>query len=154
MGIVTAQSMSLSEFCRALFITRTDNGLVQFFRYGFVGGVSALSDIGTLVVLTSGLHVHYLISATVAFVIGTIVNYFLSTRWVFRSSGRKSLEFFLFTLIGFGGLCLNNLILWALVSKGGVFYLFAKFVSVSVVLFWSFLLRKLLFSKLNGKSLT
>lgn len=132
-----------------LFKGKTNHGLVQFFRYGFVGGISAVADIGSLYAFTEFFNFHYLISAAMAFIIGTVVNYTLSVLWIFETSGKWRAEIGLFTLIGFGGLLLNELILWVLVDHVGVFYVVAKLISVSMVMFWSFGLRKLLFSKLH-----
>jgi putative flippase GtrA len=90
----------------------------------------------------------YLLSAAVAFLLGTVVNYLLSVLWVFRSSGRIPTEFVLFTLVGLGGLGLTELILWLLVEIVGLHYLQAKAVALGVVLVWSFTLRRLLFARL------
>lgn len=134
-----------SDLINKLFVIKTKNSRIQFFRYIFVGGFSAIADAGTLFIFTSGFGVHYLLSATLGFLVGTIVNYTLSVIWIFQTTGRRKTEIILFTLIGAGGLCLNLLILWVLVSKLGVFYMLAKLVSVSLVLIWSFCLRRLLF---------
>lgn len=134
---------------RVLFIEKSNHGLIQFFRYGFVGGFSALVDIGALFACTSLLGIHYLISLAIAFILGTIVNYTLSILWVFDSSKNKKMEFLLFTLIGLGGLGINELIVWSLVEFAHLYYLPAKFVSVSVVVIWSFSLRRLLFARLS-----
>jgi putative flippase GtrA len=144
--------MTMQQLYRRLFIDKADRGIIQLFRYGFVGGLSAVVDIGTLFFCTSVLHIHYLISAALAFVLGTIVNYLLSVAWVFTRSKNFKVEFMLFTLIGLGGLGLNELILWLLVSKVHIFYLLAKLFSVSVVVIWSFTLRRLLFARLGAAS--
>jgi putative flippase GtrA len=136
---------------RVLFVDKAKSGFVQFFRYGFVGGFSAIVDIGSLYILTSYFHVFYLLSAAIAFILGTIVNYLLSVAWVFQRSGKIRVEFALFTLIGLGGLCLNELIIWFCVSKLGLYYLVAKLIAVSVVVIWSFALRRALFQRLNLK---
>ena len=131
-----------------LFIAKSNRGVIQLFRYGFVGGFSAVVDIGSLYIFTSQFRVHYLISAAIAFVLGTIVNYILSILWVFESTGRITAELGLFTLVGLGGLGLNELIIWLAVSKLHMYYLLAKLVSVSIVVVWSFTLRRLLFARL------
>lgn len=138
----------LTRLYRELFIDKTTNGFIQLFRYLFVGGFSAVVDIGSLFFFTAVLDVHYLISAALAFVLGTIVNYVLSVAWIFKSSGKFKTEFTLFTMIGLGGLGLNELIIWLAVEYGELHYMVAKLISVSVVVFWSFSLRRLLFNKL------
>jgi putative flippase GtrA len=135
-----------------LFVRRTENAFVQLFRYGFVGGVGAVVDAGGLFLLTSGLGLHYLISAAISFTVATVVNYLLSIAWVFRSSGRVRQEFALFTLIGVGGLGLTELILWVTVSQIGLNYMVGKLIALGLVMFWSFFLRRLLFSMLNRRA--
>ena len=62
---------------KILFITKSNNTFIQFFRYIFVGGVSFLADGGSLFLITT-IGVNYLISVIFAFVIGLAVNYGLS----------------------------------------------------------------------------
>jgi len=143
---------NFSDLIHILFVEKSDHGFVQFFRYLFVGGFSALADIGTLFGATEYLHIHYLVSAALAFVVGTVVNYALSILWVFNSSRDFKKEITLFTLVGAGGLGLNELILWILVDHMSVYYMLAKLISVCIVLFWSFSLRRLLFQRLNQKA--
>jgi putative flippase GtrA len=125
-----------------LFFIQTDNTLIQFFRYLFVGGFSTVIDIGSLFIMTSLMHVNYLISAALAFILGIIANYILSTAWIFKSKGNKSKEIFLFLVIGVTGLLWNELIIWSLVAKIGLFYISAKLVSTVLVLVWNFGMRK------------
>lgn len=140
--------MHPEQIFNVLFVKKSNHGFIQLFRYIFVGGTAAFVDIGSLFLFTSGFHIHYLISAFFAFILGTIVNYIFSVLWIFETTGRRGLEIFLFTLVGFGGLLLNELILWIAVEKVGIFYLLGKFISVAIVLVWSFSLRRLLFRKL------
>lgn len=129
-----------------IFKEKTDNALLQLFRYTFVGGFAFLVDFGTLFLLTEFLKIHYLISAGIAFIFGLIVNYFLSIKWVFNSRVMENrlLEFLLFTLIGFIGLLLNELFLWILTDILLIYYLLSKIITTIIVYFWNFFLRKLL----------
>ena len=117
----------------------------EFFRYFLVGGFAFVCDTFTLFSLTQFLKVNYLVSAPVGFAVGTIVNYALSRKWVFRrrTLNNTSAELAIFTLIGIVGLGLNELILWAFQSKLGIYYLYAKGVSGVTVLMWNFGARKL-----------
>jgi putative flippase GtrA len=118
----------------------------EFLRYLVVGGVAFLADFGTLALLTSGCGWHYLQSAAVAFVVGNIVNYSLSVRWVFEVRAVKNprLEFALFVLVGLAGLGINQLILWMLTGGLQIYYLQSKLVTAGVLLIWNFAARKLL----------
>lgn len=117
----------------------------EFYRYIVAGGFAFVCDAGTLYSLTQYLHINYLISAAVGFTLGTVVNYLLSRTWVFerRTLQNTSAEITIFTLIGAGGLGLNELILWFFQAKLGIFYLYAKGVSGVTVFMWNFGARKL-----------
>ena len=101
---------------QSLFKGKTNNTLLQLFRYTFVGGFAFLVDFGTLFVLTEYFKIYYLVSAGIAFILGLIINYILSVIWVFNSRAMENrlLEFLLFALIGLVGLGLNELFLWIL----------------------------------------
>lgn len=136
-----------------LFKGKTNNTLLQLFRYTFVGGFAFLADFGTLFFLTEFCHIHYLISAGIAFIVGLIVNYFLSIKWVFNGRAIESrlMEFFIFTLIGLIGLGLNELIIWFLTDILSIYYLLSKIITAFFVYFWNFFARKvILFNKSNN----
>lgn len=129
-----------------IFKEKTDSTLLQLFRYTIVGGFSFLIDFGTLFALTEYFNIHYLFSAGIAFILGLIVNYFLSVKWVFNSTVMKNrlLEFLLFALIGLVGLGLNELFLWILTDLFFIYYLLSKIITTVVVYFWNFFARKLI----------
>lgn len=125
---------------------------VQLFRYLFVGGSAFAVDFATLFVLTNYLHIHYLISAGVAFIFGIIVNYALSTLWVFnqRTMGNRWMEVAVFTLIGGIGLGLNELLMYLFTDRMHVYYMMSKAFSTAIVFMWNFTARKFLLFR--GKS--
>jgi putative flippase GtrA len=127
-----------------LFEGKTDDALVQLFRYVFVGGAAFAVDFGLLWALKEFAHLHYLIAATLSFAAGLTTNYLLSTRWVFNRAKMKSktAEFAIFTLIGIVGLLLNDLIMWFFTEKLALYYLLSKIVATLIVFFWNFLSRK------------
>jgi putative flippase GtrA len=130
----------------------TNSTLLQLFRYFFVGGIAFLADIGTLFILTNYFKLYYLFSALIAFILGLIINYFLSVKWVFndRVIGNRFLEFLIFGLIGIIGLGLNELFLWILTDIFMIYYLLSKIITTGFVYFWNFFARKLLlFNKKN-----
>lgn len=92
--------------------------------------------------------INYLLSATLSFLTGLVVNYLISTRWVFEEDWavlkNKVIEFFFFLLIGVIGLILNDLILWLVTEKFSLYYLFSKIISAGIVYLWNFFARKYL----------
>jgi putative flippase GtrA len=123
----------------------TDNTGIQFMRYTLVGGCAFIVDFSCLFVLTSYCHVHYLVSAAFAFVLGLVVNYVLSIRWVFNERRMRSMwvEFSLFAAIGLGGLLLNELFIWFFTEVVLFYYLISKAVSTVLVYIYNFGVRKL-----------
>ncbi len=139
-----------------LFSGDTENTLIQFFRYIFVGGAATVVDWGAsalLFYLVFGQN-HASLANAISFVLGLIFNYVLSTFWIFRSSKIKSrlMEFLGFAAIGFVGLLMTVGItylfeLW-LGDVTDLFQILAKVVSTAAAFFWNFFARKiLLFSK-------
>ena len=118
--------------------------LRQLRRYLVVGGLAWVVDLSSLVVLTELLDVHYVVSATIAFSAGLVVNYAFSIAWVFdrRVLNSRTTEFGIFGLIGLVGVGLNTLIVWGLTEALLPHYLYAKMASTGAVLWWNFLAKK------------
>ena len=129
---------------------KTNNTNVQLFRYTFVGGFAFMIDFGTLYIFTEYFGIHYLLSAGISFILGLLINYFLSIKWVFnnRTMNNRLLEFFLFSGIGLIGLGLNELFIYILTNILLVYYLLSKIITTLIVYFWNFFARKvMLFNK-------
>ena len=140
----------LQNKIQSVFKGKTNNTLLQLFRYTFVGGFAFLIDFATLYILTEYFNIYYLLSAGIAFIFGLIINYTLSVKWVFNSRAMENRlwEFLLFTIIGLVGLGLNELFLWILTDILLIYYLISKIITTFIVYFWNFFARKiLLFSK-------
>lgn len=139
----------MRNFFNKLFKEETENTLIQLFRYGFVGGAAFLVDYGVLVLLTEVFGMHYLLSATISFILGLITNYLLSVVWVFnnRTLGNRWAEFTVFAIIGVIGLGLNALIMYVCTDKMGIYYMISKIISTVIVFFWNFFARKIVLFK-------
>jgi len=77
-----------------------------------VGAVATVVDVSIFHRL-NGAGLHYAISAAVGFLVGIIVSYCLSVRWVFRSRSleNRTAEFAAFAIIGIIGLGLTELVI-------------------------------------------
>jgi len=139
----------MNKFLTKVFISPTQSTFLQLFRYGFVGGIAFVVDYGTLFLCTEFAGIHHLISAAIAFVLGLIVNYLLSTSWVFasRAMTSKLAEFFIFSIIGVIGLGLNEIIIYSGTDILGLHYMLSKLISTAIVFFWNFFARKLILFK-------
>ena len=118
-------------------------GSTQVRRFVMVGAGTVFFDYVVLYLLTSRLHVMYLISTAVAFMLASTLNYLLSVRFVFES-GKLSrvFEFSFFVATSLAGLAINQLSMWLLVSLCGINYLLAKAISVVIVTVWNFVTKK------------
>ena len=127
-----------------LLIDDTTDILIQLFRYTFVGGVAFLGDFAMLFIMTDYIHIHYLISAAIAFLFGLIINYFLSIKWIFSSSKLSSrhIEFIIYAFIGIIGLGINEILMWFFTDKIKLFYLLSKLGSTCIVYMWNFFARR------------
>lgn len=116
----------------------------QFLRYAMVGAIAFAFDFGILYILTRFFGIPYIISATISFTVGLIVNYYLSLKFVFfeRTYSNKTVEFTIFAVIGIIGLVLNDIFLWLITEKIGLFYLLSKIITTAIVFIWNFLARK------------
>jgi putative flippase GtrA len=141
----------MKEFINKIFFEKTNNTLIQLFRYTFVGGLAFLVDFGLLTFCKEILNLHLLISVTVGFTVGLIVNYLISIFWVFSESKykNKKIEFLIFAIVGIVGLGLTNMFMWIFTDIIGVHYMISKIITTILVYLWNFFARKYaLFNKI------
>ena len=76
-----------------------------------------------------------------------MVNYLLSTKWVFNQDNidNKVLEFNLFILISAVGLLFTEILLYFFTDILNIYYLISKIIAAVIVLFWNFLARRVMF---------
>ena len=119
---------------------KADSLTGQFFRYCIVGGVAFIVDFTLLFLLTEFGHIHYLLSASVAFMAGIAVNYVLSVSWVFdhRSLNNKVHEFAIFAVVGILGLAFNAALMWLFTELVGFYYLVSKMVTGALIFLFNF----------------
>lgn len=58
---------------------------VEPYRYLLTGGAAAVIDVGGFA-LISAIHIPVVMAAACSFLMATVVNFFLTARWVFRAS--------------------------------------------------------------------
>jgi len=120
--------------------------LIELFSYGIVSVLALAVDCGGLLFLKEELHLNYITAATISFLLGLIVNYTLSRKWVFKKTQVKNqfTEFLVFGAVGLTGLILNDIIIWLVTEKLALFYFISKIIATAIVFFWNFFLRKFL----------
>ena len=137
----------MKDLIGKLFRDPTDNIMIQFFRYVFVGGTAFVVDFFFLYFFSDICGIYYLVSAVFSFIISVLVNYVMSTRWVFNQDNieNKVVEFNLFMLISTIGLVFTEILLYFFTDLCGIHYLISKIISAVIVLFWNFLARRVMF---------
>lgn len=118
----------------------------EVFRALMASGVAFLLDLGTLTFLTYVVKQHYLIAACAGFAVGLVVNYALSTAWVFTE--RRGLpvgtEALVFSGVGIVGLGLTELLLYTLTDGLQVPVLLSKVAAAGIVFLWNYYARRVL----------
>jgi putative flippase GtrA len=116
---------------------------LQFVLYLFVGGISAVLDVGGFVALQYA-GVGYIVASVLSFVAATVLNYFLSYVLAFnRGKHSPRSEVIRFWLVSLVGLLINTLAMWLFVKVLGTPPIVGKVVAVPVVLVWNFVGRRL-----------
>ncbi len=134
---------SQSKF-RLQFIQKSEKISIQVFRYVFAGGFSFIVDSIVMLFLTEYLHIYYLISTSIGFFVGLIVNYILSIYWVFykRSINKLYIEIIIFSFIAVIGLLLNGFFVWFFTEYVYFHYFISKIFAAVRVFSWNFSVKK------------
>ncbi|OHA20349.1 MAG: hypothetical protein A2849_01065 [Candidatus Taylorbacteria bacterium RIFCSPHIGHO2_01_FULL_51_15] len=119
----------------------------RLFRYLASGGTAAAVDLLALYIGTDLLHIHYLISAALAFIVAFFVSFMLQKFWTFQdhSIERVRLQMTLYFLVAGGNLALNTLLMYFFVEKLHLWYLLAQVVASGLIAFESFFISRYLF---------
>ena len=99
------------------------------------------------VVLASNAEV--LLSTTISFIAGLVVNYIICTKWIFRKSkiSNTILEFIFYGIIGVVGLLLNDILMFVFTDMIQVHYMISKLITAVIVMGWNFIGRRTLLFK-------
>lgn len=118
----------------------------EAFQYGIVGGLSTILDAGVLYALTTAVGINYLVSSVFSFLLATVLNYILSTQWVFsyRRVQNRVHEFGYYLIITAGVLALNTVLMWSLTDLVGLYFMVSKLITIFFTFGLNFALRKVL----------
>lgn len=121
--------------------------VVQFVKYFCVALIGYFFDFGTLIIFKEVLGIFYLVAASAGFLIGLIITYFLSNKFVFGESKiiSKKLQFTTFAAVGLIGLLLLNLLMWIFTGLFGIGYVASKIIATIFVYTWNFFVRRSLY---------
>lgn len=124
--------------------SNTSTFLQQLIKYGLIGLVCTVVDFFLLYALTTFFKLNYLQSGVISFLSGSILNYFLSTLFVFneRPISNKKIEFIAYIIVSSIGMGVNILLLYLLTEYMHFFYLFSKVVATASTFVWNFWSRR------------
>ena len=124
---------------------KSENLLVQIFKFAIVGGVAFIIDYSIMVICKELFHFSVLLSAFFGFTISVIYNYIASVKWVFDvdNEKNKTKNFIIFIIFSVIGLILTELIMWFGTDIIRISYLIVKIIATFIVMVFNFITRKL-----------
>ncbi len=125
----------------------------QFVRFALVGGSGVFVNLAVYSSSIYLLHFHYLLAATLSFMVAMTSNFFLNLRWTFKTHGQgikaigdQYLKYAMVTLISYG---VNMAVLWILVDLHHWHKILAQLAAIFITTLSNFLGSKLWAFKLN-----
>ena len=124
---------------------KTENLLIQIFKFGIVGGIAFLIDYIVLFCCKEFIGLSVLLSAAIAFTVSVIYNYIASVKWVFDVNKEKSAKknFVIFILLSIIGLIITEIIMWIGSDIMKINYLIVKIIATAIVMVFNFITRKI-----------
>lgn len=122
---------------------KTENLLIQIFKFVIVGGIATLIDFILLFVFKELIHLQVIVSNTLSFCISLIYNYIASVKWVFDVNRDKDPKknFLIFLIFSIIGLAINDFIMYLLINKLSTFI--SKIIATAIVMVFNFITRKI-----------
>lgn len=122
--------------------------VVQILRFGVVGVLAFIVDYGILYLLTEHVHLYYLLSSIISFLISLVVNYILSIKWVFDVQKKQTVkDVVIFAVLSTIGLLINSLVMYLSVELFSIYYMVGKIIATFIVMVWNFITRKIFVEK-------
>ena len=118
--------------------------LKELSGYGAASAVALSFDLFVLWALVRCFDLNYIVAATVSFLSGASVAYWLSVKIAFRQHrlGDQRLEFICFVAIGAGGLIVNACVIYIAVQFLSMHYLLARCVAAGFTFTFNFFARR------------
>ncbi len=116
----------------------------QIFKFLIAGGFAFTVNIIVLYVLTDILHIYYLISTVLAFLVAFNVSFFLQKSWTFGDNSRDNLHVQIPLYLGMqvANLVLNTGLMYAFVEYLHIWYILSQIIITSVLATVIFLINK------------
>lgn len=113
-------------------------------KYIIAGGVAAVINLSFLYIFTDILHIWYVLSAVLAFIIALCASFSLHKFWTFRENSIERLKgqaiFYIF--LSFINLTLNAILIYIMVDIFKLWYMLAQFIIMIAIAVMSFIINK------------
>lgn len=114
------------------------------FKYVVSGGSSACANLAVLYLLTEYAHVHYLLSAILAFILSFLISFLLQKFWTFKDLSKEGLHwqmiwYFVLSLVN---LVLNTLLIYFFVEYVHLWYVMAAIIAGGLLAISNFFVYK------------
>jgi dolichol-phosphate mannosyltransferase len=126
-------------------LARETGHLERFLRYCAVGLSGIAVNEGTLWFFTAAGGLFYMYASLLAVELAIVNNFLVNDRWTFREQSRQQgatknrlKRFYQFNLICAVGAILNVVVLWALTSFAGLYYLLSNLAGIGVSTLWNY----------------
>lgn len=114
----------------------------HLFRYLVSGGTGAIIHFAILTSLVAWFDANPLLSTTIGFITGSLVNYMLQYHWTFAADGPHHVMLTRYALVTTATMLLNGQLFWLLTSRFGMHYLVAQFIVTGIIVGVNFLINK------------
>ncbi len=115
----------------------------RIIRYGIGGWIAACIDLLLLYVFTEYVGIHYLMSQFLAFIGSFFVWFYFQKHITFQKrDGNIWKQWNIFLIFQLGGICINLALMWLLVEKFGIYYLYASILAKGVVFARNYIMNK------------
>ena len=121
---------------------KVESEIVPLFKYGIVGVLGLLVDMGVFYILNKKLNVNYVFSNIVSSSLAVIHNFVLNSYFTFKVTDKKMNRFIKFYLIALGGMVISTGLLALFIDILAIENMLAKFISILIVAFIQYFLNK------------
>jgi putative flippase GtrA len=124
--------------------TREPQNWVQLFKFGVVGGIGYVINLGVFALLTQAFGVHHILAAVAAFCVAVSNNFLWNRHWTFQATdghaGFQAARFFAISTLALG---VNLVLLYLLVDVAGAPELPSQAFAVAAAMPFNFIGNKL-----------
>jgi putative flippase GtrA len=111
--------------------------------YVFLSGIAALIELSLLYFFTSVLNIYYIISVIPSYLIGGSIQFILIKYFNFKNKSKKIIkQASIYLLVIAGGFLLTLCFMYIFVEFFNIWYLFARIITIIIVLVYSFNMHK------------